>query len=97
MLEASDVELRTVMEFDNIETIKRAVDQPCIALLPERQSNASTAGQLKKISIKDKELVRPLAIIRRKGRVVQPTLKQFIQLLTDGTLGALEDEADEDS
>ena len=99
MLEASDVELRTVMEFDNIETIKRAVEINLgIALLPEKTIQREVQqGQLKKISIKDKELVRPLAIIRRKGRVVQPALKQFIQLLTDGTLGALENEADEDS
>ena len=72
MLEASDVELRTVMEFDNIETIKRAVEINPIALLPEKTIQREVQqGQLKKI-IKDKELVRPLAIIRRKGRVVQP-------------------------
>ena len=88
MLEASEVELRTIMEFDNIETIKRAVEIDLgVALLPEKTiMHEVQRGQIKKIAIKDKDLVRPLAIIRKKGRVIQPALKQFIRLLTEQSL-----------
>ena len=94
MLESADVELRTVMEFDNIETIKRAVEINLgVALLPEKTIQREVKqGLLKKISIKDKELMRPLAIIRKKGRVTQPALKQFMRLLSEKSLDSVMDE-----
>ena len=96
ILEGADVELRTVMEFDNVETLKGAVEINLgVALLPEKAIKREVQqGQLKKIFIKDKELVRPLAIIRKKGRVTQPALKQFMRLLTDGSLESVMDEKD---
>ena len=70
------------MEFDNIETIKRAVEINLgIALLPENNPTRSTARATQK---NWDRLVRPLAIIRRKAES-SAALKQFIQLLTDGT------------
>ena len=99
MLESADVELRTVMEFDNIETIKRAVEINLgVALLPEKTIQRDVLqGLLKKISIKDKELMRPLAIIRKKGRVSPPALKQFMRLLSEKSLDSVMDEGIEKS
>ena len=73
-----------VMEFDNIETVKRAVEiNSGVALVPETTiAQEIQQGSLKKIQIADKECSRPLAIIYRKGRVLTPAVRKFISLLT---------------
>jgi len=82
------INIEPVREFDNIETVKRAVEIDAgIALVPE----ATIIPELKqkllcKLQIKGRKLVRPLAIIHRKGRVLTPALKQFITLLTTKNL-----------
>ncbi len=58
-----------------------------IALVPE----ATIIPELKqkllwRLQIKGRKLVRPLAIIHRKGRVLTPALKQFIEMLTTKNL-----------
>ncbi|HVU37909.1 MAG TPA: LysR family transcriptional regulator [Opitutales bacterium] len=78
------IDIKPVREFDNIETVKRAVEIDAgIALVPE----ATVLPELKqkhlcRLHIKGRKLVRPLAIIHRKGRVLTPALKQFVTLLT---------------
>lgn len=88
ILEKADIDMPVVMEFDNIETIKRAVEiNMGIAILPDVTIEREVKqGILKAITIKDKELVRPMAIIRKKDRVMQPGLKQFFRYLVDGSL-----------
>jgi DNA-binding transcriptional LysR family regulator len=82
------IDIEPVREFDNIETVKRAVEiNAGIALVPE----ATIALELKqkllcRLQIKGRKLVRPLAIIHRKGRVLTPALKQFIEMLTTRNL-----------
>ena len=75
-----------VMEFHNIETIKRAVEINLgVAFLPDKTIEREVKqGILKAVPIKDKEMVRPLAIIRKKDRVMQPGLKQFLRYLVEG-------------
>ena len=60
-----------VMEFDNIETVKRAVEiDHGIAIVPQATVQQEVkAGTLAMLSLKGKDFTRPLAILHRKGRV----------------------------
>ncbi len=88
------INIEPVREFDNIETVKRAVEIDAgIALVPE----ATIIPELKqkllcRLQIKGRRLVRPLAIIHRKGRVLTPALKQFITMLTTKNLFQVQQE-----
>ena len=80
---ARGVEPNVVMEFDNIETIKRAIEIDAgVALLPEPTVlREVAAGTLASVRIDDEELVRPLGIIQARGKPLAPTVKRFIELL----------------
>jgi DNA-binding transcriptional LysR family regulator len=80
---ARGVEPNVVMEFDNIETIKRAIEIDAgVALLPEPTVlREVAAGTLASVRIDDVELVRPLGIIHARGKPLAPTVKRFIELL----------------
>jgi DNA-binding transcriptional LysR family regulator len=87
------VEVRVTMEFDNIETIKQAVEIGAgVALLPEPTVLREVeTHSLKSISLTTDELVRPLGIIHRRGKELGITTRRFIELLqADGTLAARE-------
>ena len=77
------LELDPVMEFDNIETVKRAVEiDHGISIVPQKTVQQEVRqGLLKIVHFKGKEFVRPLAILHRKGRVLTPASKKFIETL----------------
>jgi DNA-binding transcriptional LysR family regulator len=77
------LELDPVMEFDNIETVKRAVEiDHGISIVPQKTVQQEVRqGLLKIVHFKGKEFVRPLAILHRKGRVLTPAMKKFIETL----------------
>ena len=77
-----------VMEFDNIETVKRAVEiDTGIAIVPQTTVKQEVKqGTLKQLEIQGKDCRRPLAIIHRKGRVLSPAMKKFITLLSEKDL-----------
>lgn len=72
-----------VMEFDNIETVKRAVEiDHGIAIVPQATVQQEIrAGTLTMLKLKGKDFTRPLAILYRKGRVLTPAMKKFIDTL----------------
>jgi DNA-binding transcriptional LysR family regulator len=72
-----------VMEFDNIETIKRAVEIDAgVALLPEPTVGRElAAGTLSMVRLVGDELVRPLGIIHARGKPIAPTVQRFVELL----------------
>lgn len=74
---------KVVMEFDNIETIKRAIEIDAgIGLLPEPTVAREVAsGTLAAVPLDTDELVRPLGIIHRRGKELNATAKRFIELL----------------
>jgi DNA-binding transcriptional LysR family regulator len=77
------LDIEPVMEFDNIETVKRAVEiDHGIAIVPlatvQQEGKQNT---LAIVPIKGKEFTRPLAILHRKGRVLTPAMKKFIETL----------------
>ena len=92
-LAACGSEVQIAMEFDNIETIKRAVEiNAGVSLLPELTVRSEiTNGTLVTIPLADPGLVRPLGIIHRRGRTLGTTARRLIQLL-QSKAGDLESE-----
>jgi DNA-binding transcriptional LysR family regulator len=78
------IDTEPVMEFDNIETVKRAVEiNAGVSIVPSATIKQEIKqGLLKAIPIKGTNVTRPLAIIHRKGRVLTPAMKKFISTLT---------------
>ncbi|MCA9162267.1 MAG: LysR family transcriptional regulator [Pirellulaceae bacterium] len=82
-LSAQGIEVEVVMDFDNIETLKSAVQiNSGVSLLPvptvERELSA---GTLVAVPISGMELFRPLGIILRRGAELGKTARRFLQLL----------------
>ena len=77
------LEIEPVMEFDKIETVKRAVEiDHGIAIVPQATVlQEARQGTLAVLHFKGKEFTRPLAILHRKGRVLTPAMKKFIDTL----------------
>lgn len=77
------IDIEPVMEFDNIETVKRAVEiDHGVAIVPlATVVQEVKSGALAALRFKGKEFTRPLAIIYRKGRVLSPAMKKFIEVL----------------
>jgi LysR family transcriptional regulator, transcriptional activator of the cysJI operon len=78
------IEIEPVMEFDNIETVKRAVEiDHGVAIVPHATvQQEEKVGSLAVIHFHGKEFSRPLAILHRKGRVLTPAMKKFIDILS---------------
>src|SRR6185369_12996454 len=82
-LAVNKVSVLVALAFDNIETIKRAIEIGAgVSLLPEPTvAREITAGTLVQIPIDEVTLARPLGIIHRRDRKLSETAQQFIQLL----------------
>jgi len=85
ILKESDVEVRHVMEFDNIETVKRAVEIDAgISIVPQGTILQEVAKQtLAQVQLEDGEFFRPLAAIYKKNKVLSPAVKQFLTILKE--------------
>jgi DNA-binding transcriptional LysR family regulator len=83
-----DVNVEVVLEFDNIENIKRAVEIPAgVSILPEPSLGREVrAGSLVAVRISGQDpkfqLNRPLAIIHRRNDNLDLTTARFLELLT---------------
>ncbi len=78
-----DVDVNVVMEFDNIETVKRAVEIDAgIAIVPHATIVQEVSKQtLAEARFEDGEFFRPLSAIYKKHKVLSPAMKQFIAML----------------
>src|SRR5205823_4387798 len=96
-LAAHSVEVRVTMEFDNTETIKRAVEIDAgVSLLPEPTvAREVAAGALVARPLVGIELKRPIGIIQRRGKELGKTGRRFMQLLLKQSLSS-SDPADRD-
>ena len=89
-----EVEVDVTAEFDNIETIKQAVDEGAgVAVLPEaalrREVHRRTLVQAQFILPPgEPPLVRPLSIVHRRNRRLNPAVSAFITLLRNATADA---------
>jgi len=85
ILKASGVTVQHVMEFDNIETVKRAVEIDAgISIVPQGTILQEVSKQtLAQVQIEDGHLHRPLAAIYKKSKVLSPAVKQFLAVLRE--------------
>lgn len=84
----ANIEIEPVMEFDNVETVKRAVEiNAGIAIVPQTTvAREESQGLLKVLKFKGQTHMRPLALIHRKGRILTPAVRKLIELLTSKDL-----------
>lgn len=82
-LKSHGIRVDVVMEFDNIEAIKRAVEVGAgVAILPEPTLMREVMTQtLIALPVADEKLTRPLGIIHRRGKRFHPNAQHFLELL----------------
>ena len=83
-LKAEHIEVKVVMEFDNNETLKRAVEIGVgITILPDTVIEREVAaGSLTFAKFRNPaKWVRPLGILRQRGRAPAPAERMFLGLL----------------
>ncbi len=78
-----DVKVNIAMEFDNIETIKQAIAVGAgVSILPQPTILKEVGYRtLAAVSLGVPEMVRPLGIIHRRGKLLTPTIARFLELL----------------
>jgi hypothetical protein len=84
------VEVRVAMEFDNTETIKRAVEIDAgVSLLPEPTVDREVQARALVVRpLVACDLKRPIGIIQRRGKELGKTAERFMQLLLKRPLSA---------
>jgi LysR family transcriptional regulator, transcriptional activator of the cysJI operon len=84
ILRGQGVAVQHVMEFDNIETVKRAVELNCgVAIVPEPTIKQEVAKQTLAAVPLEGNYFRSLGAIHRKNKVLSPAMKQFLALLKE--------------
>lgn len=83
IFKSRDVEVRKVAEFDNIETIKRAVEVGFgVAIVPKPAvADELRSGRVAVIELAEKEWIRPVGVIYRSDKSLSLAAKKFVQLL----------------
>ena len=90
VLSSAGADVQVVMEFDNIETIKRAIEIDAgFGLLPiDTVTREVETGSLVALPIEGTPLARPLGIVTRQGKELGKTARRFIQLLHEKADGS---------
>lgn len=85
ILKTHGVEVHKVAEFDNIETIKRAVEVGFgLAIVPHPSvEDEEKNGQLAVVNLAEDEWIRPVGVVYRSDRNLSLAAKKFVQLLED--------------
>ena len=84
LLKKNKIDVEVVMDFDNIELLKRAIMVGSgISILPrEAVSRESSYGDLAIATIQgDDNWTRPVAVVRRRGKEPSPAGRMFLGLL----------------
>jgi LysR family transcriptional regulator, transcriptional activator of the cysJI operon len=85
LLKDHAVQVQHVMEFDNIETVKRAVEIGAgVAIVPAGTVTQEVAKQsLAQVALGDSDFYRPLAALYKKSKVLSPAMKEFLAALKE--------------
>lgn len=77
------IRINVVMEFDNIETIKQAVESGLgVSVLPSPSvKKEAERGEIVAIPISKPKIMRPIGIIYKTRKVLSPIMKKFIEVL----------------
>ena len=83
ILRDRNVEVDPAMEFDNIETVKRAVEIDAgISIVPRSPVAQEVAKKtIAMVEIEDEKFYRPLAAVHKKSKVLSPAMREFLALL----------------
>jgi len=75
--------VRRAAEFDNIETIKRAVEVGFgVAIVPRPSVlDEGRSGKLAVVALAEPEWTRPVGVIHRSDRALGTAARKFIELL----------------
>lgn len=86
ILRQRGIPVEVVMEFDNIETIKRAVEIGAgISIVPSMTvQNEIQAGALVAVELTGGDFRRPLGVISKKGKEKTQVMEKFIEVLLEG-------------
>jgi len=90
-LRARGVRIKPMLEFDNIETVKRAVGvEDAVSIVPEICVRDEVRGDtLVAVEIDEPEMWRPLGALVKRGGEATPALKEFLGMLEKTELGRL--------
>ncbi len=85
ILKDHGVDPKHAMEFDNIETVKRAVEIDAgISIVPKGTITQEVSKQtLVALALEDGDFYRPIAAIYKKNKVLSPAMKQFLAMLKE--------------
>ncbi len=83
VLKSEEVTVDREMEFDNIETVKRAVEvENAVSIVPLPSVQAEVkAGTLVAIEIRGADMIRQLGFVQKRSRSTSPAMREFIALL----------------
>ena len=86
---------RSIMEMDNIETIKRVVEVGTgLSIVPEPAIAQEVKNDtLRAIQFSDETLMRPLGILLKRGRRFSPAVQEFINFLKEKSPRAIAQES----
>ncbi len=86
MFAKASISVKEVVEFDNIETVKRGVEiENAISIVPsESVKNEVAAGKLCQVILEGRDMWRPLGVIRRRAKAITPAMRELIELLKAG-------------
>jgi LysR family transcriptional regulator, transcriptional activator of the cysJI operon len=85
ILKAHRVQVETVMEFDNVETIKRSVEVGSgLSILPATTvANELRSGLLVTPAFVEGPFTRDVGVIHRRGRVPSAAAREFVRMLME--------------
>lgn len=88
ILRNADIEVSIAMEFDNVETVKRALEiNAGVAIIPKNTaSNEVQRNQLVISRLDNGKHIRPLSLIHKKNRMLTPALRSFIEKMQNSPL-----------
>lgn len=83
LLKSFGVSVNKISEFDNIETIKRAVEVGFgLAIVPRPSvMDEERNGQLSVVQFQEKDWIRPVGVVYRSDRELSLAAKKFVKLL----------------
>jgi DNA-binding transcriptional LysR family regulator len=82
-LRSAGVRVKLALEFDNIETVKRAVEvENAVSIVPETAVRHEVeSGSLVAVEFDAKDMLRPLGALVRRSARISPALREFLLLL----------------
>lgn len=77
------ISVKEVVEFDNIETVKRGVEiESAISIVPSESVRSEVeAGVLTQVTLEGRNIWRPLGILRRRNKAITPAMREMITIL----------------